>query len=160
MYYAKKLFLHHSDKSKLDLEEVIFHEKLTGYCAKIGFKLLPSGCTFIMSELMQNKISDIQQLYLSNRRKFQLEWTSLDDVHQLELDDGEMTGELGINIFGKIIEGRFGFCTKCDHHSHLGLWSCNIIILGEKDIMTLSLVADDIDTNLFHKQSDDKVSLS
>ncbi len=86
-----------------------------------------------MSELMQNMISDIQQFYLSNQTRFQLEWASLDDVHHLELDYGKMTGELGENIFGKVIEGRFGFCTRCNNSSHLGLWSCNIMILDEKD---------------------------
>ena len=53
------------------------------------------------------KISGIQEIYLSNQRKFQLESASLDDVDQLDLNDDEMTGELGENILGKIIEGRF-----------------------------------------------------
>ncbi len=85
---------------------------------------------------------------------------SLDDVHQLELNDDEMTGELWENIFGKIIEGRFGFCTTCNKSNHIGLWSCNVMILDEKDKQTLSLIAEDIDANLFPKESDDKVSLS
>lgn len=58
-----------------------------------------------------------------------LEWALLDDVHQLELIEGKMIGEYGKNILGTIIEGKFVFCLK----SHLGLWSCNIMILDEKD---------------------------
>ena len=76
-----------------------------------------------------------------------------------ELNDDKMTGELGENIFGGKIEGRFGFCMKCNNSSHFGLRSCNIMILDEKDKHTLSLIAEDVDTNLFPKQYDDKVYL-
>ena len=67
-------------------------------------------------------------------------WALFDDVYQLELSDSEMT-YMKKHFHGKIIEGRFGFCVKCNN-IHLGLWS-------SKDKMTLSLIAKDIATYLF-----------
>ena len=124
-----------------------------------GYQLLSTKSKRGMPEHVSVRISSFQQMFMiPHNSSLRKQWVTVESVNSYFIDDRNIDGDTCPKEYGELIEGRFGACQRC-HLCHVGLWSCNIKLNNNFDILVLNKILEDIDSSILPHLHDDKKSL-
>ena len=137
----------------------LWHNYLKTLRSQQEYQLLSTKPKRGMPKHVSMRITSFQQMFMKpHNNSLRKQCASVEIVNSYYIDDCNINGDTCSKEYGVLIEGRFGCCQRC-HLCHVGLWSCNIKLKNNFDILVLNKILEDIDSSILPCLHDDKISL-